>query len=82
MHGPGKMFRSFQSALDKGLVDDHLGSNIRQITSLLPLHLLSHGLEVARMRSTPTEMQSINENDFECFASTGGNTSETMSPSL
>ena len=23
------------------------------------------------MRSTPTEMQSINENDFECFAKTG-----------
>jgi hypothetical protein len=23
------------------------------------------------MRSTPTEMQSMSENDFECFASTG-----------
>jgi hypothetical protein len=26
------------------------------------------------MRSTPTEMQSISENDFECFAKTGVNT--------
>jgi len=25
-------------------------------------------------------MQSINENDFECFASTGANTPETMFP--
>src|SRR6266849_2120950 len=32
------------------------------------------------IRSTPTEMQSISENDFECFASTGVNTPETMSP--
>ena len=26
------------------------------------------------MQSTPTEMQSMSENDFECFASTGVNT--------
>ena len=26
------------------------------------------------IRSTPTEMQSMRENDFECFASTGANT--------
>ena len=32
------------------------------------------------IRSTPTEMQSISENDFECFASTGVNTPETMIP--
>ena len=30
------------------------------------------------MRSTPTEMQSMSENDFECFASTGVNTLVTM----
>src|SRR5713226_4477189 len=30
------------------------------------------------MRSTPTEMQSMSENDFECFASTGVNTPATM----
>ncbi len=32
------------------------------------------------IRSTPTEMQSISENDFECFASTGVNTRGTMLP--
>src|SRR5260370_37188521 len=32
------------------------------------------------MRSTPTEIQSMSENDFECFASTGVNTPETMFP--
>src|SRR4030095_8290440 len=32
------------------------------------------------IRSTPTETQSINENDFECFASTGVNTPGTMFP--
>src|SRR5580700_7139143 len=33
------------------------------------------------IRSTPTEMQSMSENDFECFANTGVNTPETMFPS-
>src|SRR6266496_1475663 len=32
------------------------------------------------IRSTPTEMQSMSENDFECFASTGVNTPMTISP--
>src|SRR5229473_7690453 len=32
------------------------------------------------MRSTPTEMQSMSENDFECFASTGVNTPVTLFP--
>jgi len=30
------------------------------------------------MQSTPAEVQSISENDFECFASTGVNTPGTM----
>ncbi|SRR5229473_207745 len=32
------------------------------------------------IRSTPTEMQSMSENDFECFASTDVNTPGTMFP--
>jgi len=32
------------------------------------------------IRSTPTEMQSMSEKDFECFASTGVNTRGTLSP--
>jgi hypothetical protein len=46
------------------------------------LYLLSHRLEVPLHRSTPTEMQSISENDFECFASTGVKTPETISPNV
>src|SRR5260370_37729685 len=34
------------------------------------------------IRSTPTEMQSIRENDFECLASTRVNTPGTMSPNF
>src|SRR6267378_3120680 len=32
------------------------------------------GSKLRCIRSTPTEMQSMSENDFECFASTGVNT--------
>ena len=32
------------------------------------------------IRSTPAEMQSMSENDFECFASTGVNTPVAMFP--
>ena len=32
------------------------------------------GSKLRCLRSTPTELQSMSENDFECFASTGVNT--------
>src|SRR5229473_5021367 len=38
------------------------------------------GSKLRCMRSTPTEMQSMSENDFECFARTGVNTPGTMLP--
>lgn len=38
------------------------------------------GSKLRCIRSTPTEKQSMSENDFECFASTGVNTPETMFP--
>src|SRR6266851_5719448 len=38
------------------------------------------GSKLRCIRSTPTEKQSISENDFECLASTGVNTPETMFP--
>src|SRR5258708_39635555 len=41
---------------------------------------LRTGLKFRCMRSTPTEMQSMSENDFECLARTGVNTPETMFP--
>jgi hypothetical protein len=40
---------------------------------LLPLlHLLAHRFEVALHAVDTRQMQSISENDFACFASTGG----------
>lgn len=43
---------------------------------VLPLRWVPQGI-----RSTPTEMQSIGENELECMASTGVNTPETVFPS-
>lgn len=48
--------------------DDHFSRDIGQFASLPRLNLFSHRLEVPLIRSTPTEMQSVSENDFECFA--------------
>jgi len=41
-----KVLWSFESALDRRLVDDHLGGSVRQFTSLPRLYLLSHRLKV------------------------------------
>ncbi len=69
-------------ALDERFADDHLGGEVRKFTFLACFHLLRIGSKFRCIRSTPTERQSTSENDFECFASTGVNTPETMSPSL
>jgi hypothetical protein len=47
MHRPREVLRSFQFALDEGLVDDHLRGDIREFTSLPCFHLLLHGLEIS-----------------------------------
>src|SRR5712692_2627493 len=47
MYAAGKVLWSLQSALDKCLVDDHLGGDVRQFTSLPGFHLLSHRLKVS-----------------------------------
>src|SRR5208337_5672385 len=47
MDGAGEVFGSFESALDKCLVDDHLGGDVRQLTFLPGFHLLSHRLKVS-----------------------------------
>ena len=80
MHGAGKVFWGFELALDKRLIDDHLGGNVSQLTSLSHLHLFCMGSKFRCIRSTPTEMQSMSEKDFECFARTGVNTPVTMFP--
>jgi len=46
MHRSCKVLGSFQLGFDKRLVDDYLGADVCQLTSLPRLHLLSHGLEV------------------------------------
>lgn len=52
----------------------------RSVHSFAILQLFTHGFKVPCIRSTPTAMQSMSENDFECFASTGVNTPETTFP--
>ena len=47
----------------------------------MKLEMSQIGSKFRCIRSTPTEMQSMSENDFECFASTDVNTPETMFPS-
>lgn len=46
MDRSGKMFGSFQFALDERLVDDYLGGDVRQFASLPQFHLLAHQFEV------------------------------------
>src|ERR1700685_1110505 len=47
MAGAGEVFGSLESALDECLVNDHLGGDVRQLTSLPRFHLLSHELKVS-----------------------------------
>ena len=47
MYGTGKVFGGLQLSLHKRLIDDHLGSDIRQFPSLPGFHLLSDRLKVA-----------------------------------
>jgi len=56
---------------------------VTSVTSFFcqPSTCLRIGSKLRCIRSTPPEMQSISENDFECFAKTGVNTAETMLPS-
>lgn len=69
--GARQMLWSFQLALHKRLIDDHLCGDVGEFTSLPRLYLLTHRFEVSLHPVNPTAMQSMSENDFECFASTG-----------
>ena len=46
MHAASKVLGRFEPTLNERLIDDYLGGDIRQFTSLPGLHLLSHRLEV------------------------------------
>jgi hypothetical protein len=70
MHCASQVFRSLQLSLDKGFVDDDLrrdvgGSLLCQASTCFRI-----GSKLRCMRSTPTDMQSMSENDFECFGET------------
>ena len=60
MHVAGKMFRSLQFAFNERLVDDHLSSDVRQLTSLPRFHLLSHRLKVS-LHSIDANRDTVNE---------------------
>ena len=56
----GEVFWSFQSALNKCLVYDHLGGDVRQFTSRPRFHLLSHRLEVS-LHPVNADRDGVNE---------------------
>ena len=62
MHRAGKVLWSFQSALDKRLVDDHLGSDVRQLAPLPRFDLPSHRLEVS-LHSVDPDRDAIDERE-------------------
>jgi hypothetical protein len=62
MHAASKVLWGFESALDKRLVDDHLGGDVGQFPSLPRFDLLSHGLEVA-LHSINSDRDAINERE-------------------
>src|SRR5580698_3090674 len=62
MHSSGKVFRSFESALDEGLVDDHLGGHVRQFTSLPGFYLLSHRLKIS-LHSVNANRDAVDERE-------------------
>jgi hypothetical protein len=67
------MLWSFQFALNERLVDHNLRADVGEFAFLPGFNLFCIGSKSRCIRSTPTETLSINENDFECFASTGAN---------
>ncbi len=60
MDGPCEVFRRLQFALHKCLVEDHLGSDVRQFTSLPSFDLISHRFEVS-LHSINTNRDAIDE---------------------
>jgi hypothetical protein len=62
VHGAGEVLGSFEFSLHKGLVDDHLGGDVGQFTSLPGFHLLSHRLK-ASLHSVDTNRNAVDERD-------------------
>ena len=67
MHAASKVFWSFQSALNKRLVDDHLRRDVGEFAPLPSLRLLAHRLEVS-LHSVNTDRDTVNERErFRVF---------------
>ena len=81
MYGASQVLRGFQFAFNERFVDHHLGDGVGQVASLPASTCIRMGSKFRCIQSTPTEMQSMGENDFECLASTGVNSPETILPS-
>jgi hypothetical protein len=68
----------FQFAFDERLIDDHLRADVGQFPNGAKIRHM--GAKYCGIRYTPTEIASTSEKDFDCFASTGANTLETIFP--
>ena len=62
MHAAGKVLWSFQSAFDKGLVNDDLGGDIGQFASLPGFDLFAHRLEVS-LHSVNANRDAVDERE-------------------
>jgi hypothetical protein len=78
----GEVLPRFQFAFDERLVMTTFAVASASSLRCQDSTCLRTGSKFRCIRSTPTETQSISENDFECFASTGVNTRKTMFPNL
>ena len=62
MHAASQVFWSFQSALNKSLVDDNLRGDIGQLAFLPGFHLLSHWLK-ASLHAVDTNRDAVDEGE-------------------
>jgi hypothetical protein len=58
MHSASKVFWSFEPALKERFINDDLGGDVRQFTSLPGFHLFAHGLEVS-LHSVNTDRNAV-----------------------
>jgi hypothetical protein len=62
MYSASKVFRCFELAFHKGLIDDDLGSNVREFASLPGLHLLLHRPKVT-LHAVDTDRDAVDERE-------------------
>jgi hypothetical protein len=62
MHRASKVLGSFEFALDKRIVDDDLGGEVRQFASLPGFNLLSHRIKVS-LHSTDANRNAVDQRE-------------------